>query len=77
MQTVALRTSFRVSSGQFQVGYSKKNHCCSCSPWVHRGGLASLARVDAGTLQTEAFAELPVKKNDKGQALQFSVRRDR
>ena len=54
--------------GQFQVGYSKKNHKLFVPTVGARGGLASsLARVDADTLQTEAFAELPVKKNDKGQ----------
>ena len=54
--------------GQFQVGYSKKNHKLFVPTVGARGGLASsLARVDAETLQTEAFAELPVKKNDKGQ----------
>ena len=54
--------------GQFQVGYSKKNHKLFVTTVGARGGLASsLARVDADTLQTEAFAELPVKKNDKGQ----------
>ena len=54
--------------GQFQVGYSKKNHNLFVPTVGARGGLASsLARVDADTLQTEAFAELPVKKNDKGQ----------
>ena len=54
--------------GQFQVGYSKKNHKLFVPTVGARGGLASsLARVDADTLKTEAFAELPVKKNDKGQ----------
>ena len=54
--------------GQFQVGYSKKNHKLFVPTVGARGGLASsLARVNADTLQTEAFAELPVKKNDKGQ----------
>ena len=54
--------------GQFQVGYSKKNHKLFVPTVGARGNLASsLARVDADTLQTEAFAELPVKKNDKGQ----------
>ena len=54
--------------GQFQVGYSKKNHKLFVPTVGARGGLASsLARVDADTLQIEAFAELPVKKNDKGQ----------
>ena len=54
--------------GQFQVGYSKKNHKLFVPTVGARGGFASsLARVDADTLQTEAFAELPVKKNDKGQ----------
>ena len=54
--------------GQFQVGYSKKTHKLFVPTVGARGGLASsLARVDADTLQTEAFAELPVKKNDKGQ----------
>ena len=54
--------------GQFQVGYSKKNHKLFVPTVGARGGLvSSLARVDADTLQTEAFAELPVKKNDKGQ----------
>ena len=54
--------------GQFQVGYSKKNHKLFVPTVGARGGLASsLAHVDADTLQTEAFAELPVKKNDKGQ----------
>ena len=54
--------------GQFQVGYSKKTHKLFVPAVGARGGLASsLARVDADTLQTEAFAELPVKKNDKGQ----------
>ena len=54
--------------GQFQVGYSKKNHKLFVPTVGARGGLASsLARVDADTLQTEAFTELPVKKNDKGQ----------
>ena len=54
--------------GQFQVGYSKKNHKLFVPTVGARGGLASsLARVDADTLQTEAFAELPVKKNDKDQ----------
>ena len=54
--------------GQFQVGYSKKNHKLFVPTVGARGGLASsLARVDADTLQTETFAELPVKKNDKGQ----------
>ena len=54
--------------GQFQVGYSKKNHKLFVPTVGARGGLASsLARVDADTLQTEAFAELPVKKNYKGQ----------
>ena len=54
--------------GQFQVGYSKKNHKLFVPTVGARGGLASsLARVDADTLQTEAFAELPVKKSDKGQ----------
>ena len=54
--------------GQFQVGYSKKNHKLFVPTVGARGGLASsLARMDADTLQTEAFAELPVKKNDKGQ----------
>ena len=54
--------------GQFQVGYSKKNHKLFVPTVGARGGLASsLARVDADTLQTEAFAELPVKQNDKGQ----------
>ena len=54
--------------GQFQVGYSKKNHKLFVPTVGARGGLASsLARVDAETLQIEAFAELPVKKNDKGQ----------
>ena len=54
--------------GQFQVGYSKKNHKLFVPTVGARGGHASsLARVDADTLQTEAFAELPVKKNDKGQ----------
>ena len=54
--------------GQFQVGYSKKNHKLFVPTVGARGSLASsLARVDADTLQTEAFAELPVKKNDKGQ----------
>ena len=51
--------------GQFQVGYSKKNHKLFVPTVGARGGLASsLARVDADTLQTEAFAELPVKKNE-------------
>ena len=54
--------------GQFQVGYSKKNHKLFVPTVGARGNLASsLARVDADTLQTEAFAELPVKQNDKGQ----------
>ena len=54
--------------GQFQVGYSTKNHKLFVPTVGARGGLASsLARVDADTLKTEAFAELPVKKNDKGQ----------
>ena len=54
--------------GQFQVGYSKKNHKLFVPTVGARGNLASsLARVDADTLQTEAFAELPVKKNDKSQ----------
>ena len=54
--------------GQFQVGYSKKSHKLFVPTVGARGNLASsLARVDADTLQTEAFAELPVKKNDKGQ----------
>ena len=54
--------------GQFQVGYSKKNNKLFVPTVGARGNLASsLARVDADTLQTEAFAELPVKKNDKGQ----------
>ena len=54
--------------GQFQVGYSKQNHKLFVPTVGARGGLASsLARVNADTLQTEAFAELPVKKNDKGQ----------
>ena len=54
--------------GQFQVGYSKKNHKLFVPTVGARGGFASsLARVDADTLQPEAFAELPVKKNDKGQ----------
>ena len=54
--------------GQFQVGYSKKNHKLFVPTVGARGGLASsLARVNADTLKTEAFAELPVKKNDKGQ----------
>ncbi len=54
--------------GQFQVAYSKKNHKLFVPTVGARGNLASsLARVDADTLQTEAFAELPVKKNDKGQ----------
>ena len=54
--------------GQFQVGYSKKNHKLFVPTVGARGSLASsLARVNADTLQTEAFAELPVKKNDKGQ----------
>ena len=54
--------------GQFQVGYSKKSHKLFVPTVGARGNLASsLARVDADTLQTEAFAELPVKQNDKGQ----------
>ena len=54
--------------GQFQVGYSKKNHKLFVPTVGARGNLASsLARVDADTLQTEAFDELPVEKNDKGQ----------
>ena len=54
--------------GQFQVGYSKKNHKLFVPTVGARGNLASsLARVDADTLQTEAFAELPVKQNEKGQ----------
>ena len=54
--------------GQFQVGYSKKNHKLFVPTVGARGGLASsLALVEADTLQPEAFAELPVKKNDKGQ----------
>ena len=54
--------------GQFQVGYSAKTGKLFVPTVGARGNLASsLARVDAETLKTEAFAELPIKQNDKGQ----------
>ena len=54
--------------GQYQVGYSAKTHKLFVPTVGARGDLASsLARLDADTLKTEAFAQLPVKKNDKGQ----------
>ena len=65
--------------GQFQVGYSKKNHKLFVPTVGARGGLASsLARVDADTLQTEAFRRAAREEERQGPVwLHLRVRRDR